>query len=437
MFQIKNYSSTFLKAISITLIGTFLGQLLNFFHEVLIAANFGTSWKVDAYLFAMTIFTIIGMEPIGWLNSVFIPMYSTVREKNGIETSNEFFNIVFSAILIFSCIIAIFGIIIGPYVIQAFTPEFSIEAKILSVSIFRYLLIFMILSFISNLLSNILYANKHFSIPAFSKALIYAITIVCIISFTKIFDIYVLVIGIGIGTLIFIIFQMIVVSRFVKIKINLNFHYPHLKEMLRLVYPLIGASFANQINILVERIIAATFVEGTISSLNYAIKLTVFPVTFFLSSIMIVLFPKFADLATLSKNELFILVKKVIKLSFLILIPTCLLLMFLAHPIVAFLFQRGSFTSISTSMTSNALIFYAPGLIGLGGVIVLSRVYLAMKDTRTLTKIGVLVIFINILCIITLTRLLGVSGIPLSFSFVSTLHFVLLWYNLKKIIWTK
>ena len=48
-------------------------------------------------------------------------------------------------------------------------------------------------------------------------------------------------------------------------------------------------------------------------------------------------------------------------------VPATIGLIVLANPIVGFLLQRGRFTAEDTAATAAALMFYAPGLVGLLG----------------------------------------------------------------------
>lgn len=64
-------------------------------------------------------------------------------------------------------------------------------------------------------------------------------------------------------------------------------------------------------------------------------------------------------------------------------IPATMILMVLSRPIIALLFQRGAFDAQDTLLVAWALAFYAPGLVGLSALEVISRAFYSLEDTWT------------------------------------------------------
>ena len=423
--------------IGTTTIGTLFGQVLNFFQEVFFAANFGTTWKADAYVLALTIPTILANEFIGGINGVFIPVYMNYREKFGLVKAKEVFAASVKILIVITLAVMVLGVILSPFITGLIAEKFSNPAKELTVGLMMLLFILIILMPLTALFSNLLNAHNNFLVPAFGKAIIYAGMIISMSLLTKSISIYSVVLGIITGHLIFLFLQIVSVKKIYRDTSLLGcvpiFSHPAIREMGVLLLPLLFASVANQVNILVERSIAARFAEGSLASLNYAIKLTILPVNLFFSSVMTVLFPALSKyISAGNTKEVSSIIKKSLKYLFLILVPLAVILILFREQIVRIVFERGAFTSLSTKITSTALGFYAPGLIGLGGIIILSRVYFALKDTRMLTIIGISIICLNIFSIILLSSIFGFVGIPLAFSIVSNIHMVILYIFIKK-----
>lgn len=438
--------------IGITTIGTLFGQALNFFQEVLFASYFGTTNKADSYILALTIPTIIANEIIGGINGVFIPVYISYKEKYGEFKAKEVFITSLKAISLLTFTIMILGIILSPFITGIITGKFSEIAKVLTGNLMIVLFALIVLMPLSTLFSNFLNANNNFLIPAFGKAAIYGAMIISMSLFAKSISIYSIVLGIIAGNIIFLLLQIISIKRFFKMdcteyhtkldqgsisfiskKLFASFQHPAIKEMSILLFPLLFASISNQVNIIVERSIAARFVEGSLASLNYAIKLTIFPVNLIFTSLMTVLFPTLSKyITTGNSREISNTIKKSLKYLFFILIPFVIILILFREQIVRIVFERGAFTNLSTKSTATALGFYAPGIIGLAGIIILSRVYFAFKDTRMLTIIGISIIFFNIFSIILLSSIFGFVGIPLAFSIVSNIHMFILYIFVRK-----
>lgn len=429
--------------IGVTTIGTLLGQIFNFFQEVFFASNFGTTWKADSYILALTIPTIIANELVGGISGVFIPVYANYREKYGVSQAKEVFFASVKVLIVITVIIMVLGIFLSTFITEILAAKFSDSAKGLTINLMNALFILIIFMPLTALFSNFLNAHNNFIIPVFGKIIIYASMIIFMIIFTKSISIYSVVFGIIVGNLMFLFLQIVSIKKIArglspkgtvpqKANFFTSFQHPAMKEMSILFLPLLFVSIANQVNILVERSIATRFAEGSLASLNYAIKLTIFPVNLFLTSVMTVLFPKLSKYTSVeNKEEISSIVKKSLKYMFLILIPFTLFLILFRNEIVRIIFERGAFTYLSTKATATALGFYAPGLIGLGGIIILSKVYFAFKNTKTLAVIGISIIFLNIFSIVLFSKIFGFIGIPLAFSIVSNVHMVILYFFIR------
>lgn len=184
------------------------------------------------------------------------------------------------------------------------------------------------------------------------------ITIISIIFSLK-YGIEVMIWGTLIGMLSEVIFQypfMYKTGYRYKLIINLNDKY--LKKMIILLGPVIIGIAVNQINIIVDRTIASTLVEGSISALNYANKLNSFIMAIIITSISAVIYPKLSNLSFNNNEEEYnnIIIRS-INIIILLIIPISVGAIVLSSPIVKVLFQRGAFDITSVNMTSSALIF--------------------------------------------------------------------------------
>jgi len=91
-------------------------------------------------------------------------------------------------------------------------------------------------------------------------------------------------------------------------------------------------------------------------------------------------------------------------------VPATVGLIALATPIVALIFERGSFTAADTPATAAALVFYAPGLLGYSAVKLASPTFYALQDSRTPVAVSILSVGVNVVLNLTLVRVLGYRG---------------------------
>lgn len=104
----------------------------------------------------------------------------------------------------------------------------------------------------------------------------------------------------------------------------------------------------------------------------------------------------------------------------------------LAEPLVRLLFEHGAFDSRSTQMTVFALNFYLIGLYSQGAYNIMNRTFFALQDTKTPVKIGLLTVFINLICSLLLIGPLAHGGLALGTSIAATCNMVVVYFLLRR-----
>lgn len=419
------------RAISFTILATISGQALNFLTEILIANYFGTSWRADSYLIALLLPMIVYDMFINGIGATFVPLYAN-RRKHGDE--KIFFSAVFNSVGLLTILIGAILFVIAPYLINLIASGFSAEARDLTIALTRMLLFLVVSMPLSSVLSNLLNANNMFVIPALGKAVNAACIILITVFLVKSLGIYSLVLGYFVGGLVFFAIQIYLVrGTGIKYVPSVGLDHPALKEMGLLLLPLLLASLVNYVNIFVERSVAASFAEGSIASLNYAFKTVNIPVNMFVLAAMTVVLPTFSRQATEGDTgSLRELTLRGLKFISFIMLPIILGMIIFREPLIRLLFERGKFTAGSTAVTSSALLFYVSGTFGLAVVTLLTRVFYAVKDIKTLSRINIFIIIINIVLILSLSKAFGFTGIPLTFSITSSVQMLIMMAFLGK-----
>src|SRR5262249_22709670 len=169
-------------------------------------------------------------------------------------------------------------------------------------------------------------------------------------------------------------------------------------------------------------------------ALTYAFRLLHVPVTLFVLNASTVIFPALATLAAQGNRQgLNDLVRRALHLAIAFTALIAALAMALARPGVSVLLERGAFTATSSDLTATALMWYAPGLLGIGAAqVLLTRVYYAFRDVRRLVAIGVTTIGLNIVLMLLLTPWLGLRGLPASASASALFMLVLMVVGLRR-----
>lgn len=184
---------------------------------------------------------------------------------------------------------------------------------------------------------------------------------------------------------------------------------------------------------MIDRTLASTLVEGSISALNYANKLNGFVMAMFITSVAAVIYPMLSKLSSEDNKEKFTSsVVQSINSVILLVIPISVGAIVLATPIVKLLFQRGEFDARATSMTAIALIMYSIGMVAFGLRDILGKVFYALQDTKTPMINGAIAMIMNIVLNIILVKYLQLAGLALATSISAIVCIFLLFGSLKK-----
>lgn len=421
------------KSALLLMMATMLAKILGFGRELVLASSYGASMYSDAYLIALNIplviFSIIGST----LNTVLIPMYFDISNNKGEKDALKYINNILTIVVIICVILSLLGIIFTEPLVKLFAIGFKGESLKVAIKFTRIITTGIIFNGLSYIFTAYLQIKGNFVIPGLMSIPRNIIVIISIILSVK-YNPYIMIWGTLIGIIIEFLFQVPFAKREgYKYKFELSLNDEYTKKTMWLIAPVLIGVAVNQINTMVDRTLASTLVEGSISALNYANRLNLFVMNLFITSIAAVIYPMLSNLSTNNEKEAFndSVVKSVNSVSLLI-IPISIGAIVLSKPIVKILFQRGEFDERATIMTSIALIMYSIGMIGTGLRDILGRVFYSIQDTKIPMINGAISMVINIILNIILVKFLGIAGLALATSLSSIIGIILLFISLKR-----
>lgn len=421
------------KTAIILMIITILSKILGFTRDIILSYFYGASNISDAYLISMTIpitiFTFIG----NGIATSYIPMYSHIKNKSGVQEADDFTSKIINFTFIISTILILLGFLFTEEIVKLFASGFNGQTFNLTVILTRISLFGIYFSGVVFVLSGYLRIKNNFVIPALIGVPLNLVTIIAIALSSKL-NIFFL----AIGNIIAIASQLLLLVPFVskkgyKYKLIINLKDSNTKKMLLLSLPVIMGTSVNQINILIDRTLASRIVEGGISALNYAHKLDGFIQGIFVLSLATIMYPIISQMAANGNVKgLKDTVYETISGISLLVIPATIGTMIFAEPVVRLLFGRGAFGNDAIILTSNALYFYAIGMIGFGFREVLSKAFYSLQDTKTPMINAAIGMLLNIILNIILSKIMGISGLAFATSISALSTTVLLFISLRK-----
>jgi len=422
------------KSVFILAVFALISKILGFFREILIASEFGAGIESDAFFIAQTATTLISAIFIGSIKTTMIPILSAIETKEGkkakILHTNNFLNILILITILF--ILLIF--VITPYFIKILAVGFEGQQLELAVLLTRLGLPIIFLACLLNIFRGYLQSEMRFAEEGISALPFNFVFIFYLIFLSNIFGIKGLMIANVVAILSQILIQIPNLKKTgFKYNVYINFDDPYVKKLMLLLPPVLISVGISDLNRIIDRSLASTLLEGSISALNYGSRLTNLIQGIFIATLSTVIFPMLSNEINSGNMENF---KKMLRYGFntivLITIPATVGMIVLAEPIVRIAFQRGVFDAKATYLTTGALVFYSIGLIGVSLKFLLNRAYYSMQDTKTPMINSVIAVIINIVLNFILIRYMAHNGLALATSISAIVSCGLLIYHLKQ-----
>jgi putative peptidoglycan lipid II flippase len=413
------------------------GAVFGFFLQLLVAYYFGAGADTDAFFMAQSTSELLGKLLMGGsVTAVFIPLFvdrlARGKQEEAWGLSLNIVNIMACAYVVVTALIWIFA---GEFV-GAIAPSFSGDTYTLTVSLLRLLLPSFLFLFLVEFATSMLHSFKEFTAPAYLRLVQPIISAFSIILLVRSMGIYALAIGIVIGSLVQLAILVTVLIRYgMRYRFFINVKDPALKDVVRLVYPFVFSILMTQAAGIVYRILVSSLEEGSLSALKFAEKITQLITIIFLNSVTLVIYPLLSEKATLQDtNGMRVTIGSSIRLVVFFTLPLILAVALLRQPIVAFLYQRGSFTEHDVLFTSTALLYLVLGLTTNGISSIFGHAVLALQKTKAAVAITIASQVVAIALFILLVPYMDFAGLALASSLVPLSSALLYFLYLRKFI---
>jgi putative peptidoglycan lipid II flippase len=406
------------------IIGTLLGSCLGFFREVLYANYFGTSNVFDAFALAMNWIQVIAYSILSVIPLLLIPDLAAFRNSHEKE-SNSRYVLTASVVLASTSIILILLMeIFGYWFIRIIGPGFTdtkFESALLFLRIGAPMILFMTGTAITRSILNV---HKIFFLPSLEALFINATIIgIVFIVFALSFRISVIYVFIGyfLGYGIFVSLSVRRTFRFVNLLTEIDWQYAfHFCKRLAVAA---GATLIFMINSTVILGNASFLGEGAVSAINYAHRLLVFSLGTIVNALLVVSFPQLSsDLAKGRSDTMRNRSQATIEVMFIISAFIAAFLVLNGPALVRLLFERGKFTTQSTAMVSELLLYYILWVVFYPLSAILTRLIYVYKDLKAFCLISALGLSFNMAAAPILRSLMGLNGLGAAAGLHQAIH---------------
>lgn len=373
--------------------GTLSSRILGAVRDAVVAAVFALA-ATDAFWLAFTIPNALRvLLGEGAVSAAFVPVFTEVREREGIRRAREFYRNLIGAMAVVLFVVTLIGIVAARWIVKAYAWGFQRDDTLFetTVALTQILFPYIFLMGISALMMGALYASKRFAAPSFAPALLNVALIgAALLLAPMVVDlgwpaIYALAVGALLGGLLQVLAQLpsLAKERLV-VRPRVGFGDIYVRKCGRLMVPLLAGLGVYQLNVLLSRLFASFLPTGSVSYLYYGQRLAEIPQGMFALAIASAALPSLSD-AVARGNELEAkkLFRHALRLSLFVAVPAGVALAVLAEPAVTVFFGRGRYDAAAIHETARSFVWQAAGIWAVASVRTIVPMFHAHNDTRT------------------------------------------------------
>ncbi len=408
------------KAISMMMVITLVGKILGLVRDQLLATNYSVGMEASAFLTASRIprifFDVVFASAI---SASFIPVFNEYMKKRSRQEAFKLSSNFITLVSILTFIITFFGIAAAPYLTEIFADGFDAETAALCTSLLRILFPATMFTGLAFSFVGILQSMDEFNVPAAMSIASNLVIILYYIIFNDRFGIYGLTVAFLIGWAMQAIVQIPSLrKKGFSYRPYINLKDEGLKKIIALMLPVMVSTWVQPINLAISTKFASRIFEGSgVSAVEYANTVYSIIVGVFVLSIANVIFPKLSRMTVDNDSKAFgSTVGSTVKITSFFVIPMMIGLMCLSRPVISVIYERGEFAEFAAEITSNALFYFTPGMIGFAVQTILSRAFYAEQNGRIPLISGIISIGVNALLCSLLWEKMNVGGLALASS---------------------
>jgi putative peptidoglycan lipid II flippase len=422
------------RSTAIFAVWTGVSRVAGLAREILAAAIFGTQGAINAFVIAFQVPNLLrSLVADSALSAAFVPVFTKLEEEGRRREAQRLVGALIGLITMGLGLVTLLAILTAPWVMPLFAPGLSDELVDETVRLAQIMFPIVVLLGLTGLVAAVLQAHGEFGATAFVPVLWNVVIIVGLVAATPLVPeddrITVYAVSILIGTIAQLLWLLPSLRGKGPFPLSLGLRSSAVRRVLVLMLPVtLGLGLIN-VQLSIGAIFATLVSEDSPRAIDAAFRLYLLPQGVFSVAIATVLFPTISRLAarqdvagmrrTLAEG---------LRLILFMLLPASAFLLVLSEPVVRLIYQRGEFDAASTSLTSDALLFFAIGLAFNGASLLVIRAFFSLQRPWLPTAVAGLGVALSTVLYAAFYIPVGTGGIPLGTSIGSIVTFlVLLW----------
>jgi putative peptidoglycan lipid II flippase len=411
-------------------------KLIAFGKEAVVALRFGTGDALETFLMALVLpqfaINLVG----GSLNAALIPTYIHVRDRSGHAAAHRLFASVTAASVAILILLSIVVGIVAPGIVALIASGFSDAKREMTVTALRWLLPILVLSGLTTTWGAVLNAGNRFALTSAAPAATSLLTLVFVGWKGVEWGAGALVVGaLGGAAIEATLLGWGLAQRGVPLIPRWHGATREVLDVMGQYGPLLTGAFLMGGTSVVSQSMAAMLDPGSVSALSYGSKLTTLLLGVGAVAVSTAVLPPFSERAAARDwAALRHALRRSSQWLLAVLVPGTAVLIAFSKPLIALLFERGSFTAADTNVvaTTQVMFLLQVPLFVVGMLLV--RLTSALRANRILMWGSGINLAVNIVLTYVLMHHLGVAGIALATSLMYAVSVAYLWFATNRVL---
>lgn len=380
------------RAAALISIGNITSRILGLARDVVKSYYFGAGGAVSAFDVAAQVPTMLyDLLTGGMLSSSLVPIFSDYVRPQRRSEFWRLLSLLFSMLVIFLGGLVLIIEIAAPWVARLLSGGLPPEYLQLATQMIRITTPAIIFLNLAGLLTGALYALQRFDRPAFLGTIANAVMVITVILLGRSrLGALSLALGLLASSIAQVLFQRPALRDGPLRWLNPLQGHPALPIIGRLYLPIGLGLIVDQTAVALSFNLASHISVSGIAWMKYAATIIQFPLGMVVTAVSVAILPTLSRLAADADDRRFsATLAQGIRLVFVLVLPAAALLLILAEPMVAVMFQRGNFMPEDTVAVASALRYNLLGLIFAALDQPLIFAFYARKNTWTPALVGV------------------------------------------------
>lgn len=395
-----------------------LGSMTGILVDTSIAAKLGLSKSSDTFYVAFTVPYIITSLISATGQFSLVPFFSTLDARHSAEELWRGFSYAINVVFLGSTAIAMLGAATAPWLMRGIAPGLAAAQIVRGAQLAQWLFLIIIPAGLAEVFRSFLFSQRQYAVPSSAGLFRNIAVIVCILLTFDRYGMGSIVLGYCAGHVL----QLIILAAQTSLSFPVRYSLTLVGtgEAVRKLHGAgaaqLGGAAGWQALLIAERIIASFLPPGSLTALNYGLKIIATMAELLAGSVGTASLPVLSRaVAHNSPDEERRVFQHTLEIGMIVVSPMMIFSLLLPGPIIGLAFQHGNFTAESTASMSMVFFYYSLSLLLYSGVRILNFYLFARQQAGAFLRLSVLQYGLNVafdLVFVAVLRV-GVKGIPL------------------------